>query len=152
MSQNKAVVTTVTSSSPTDGAPPSPDPDAGPARRRPKPMSYGATELNGVPSLHVQIATPEPSHYERANGENGENGNGYGFSGFDDDDIDDMEDVGGESRAERQHRHTRRPLTRRVVALHEQVLHPRTGHHIALLRVPHSARHMGMVSLNLLIS
>lgn len=52
-----------------------------------KPRSYGATD--DVPSLHVQIATPEPGQFG--------NGNGYGFSGFDDD-LDDMEDVGGESR------------------------------------------------------
>jgi hypothetical protein len=42
-----------------------------------------------VPSLHVQIATPEPGQFS--------NGNGYGYSGFEDD-LDDLEDIGGESR------------------------------------------------------
>lgn len=65
-------------------------------------MAYGATGKldRNVPSLHVQIATPEPSHYVH---ENGENSNGYGFSGFNDDmddAMDDLEDIGGESYAQ----------------------------------------------------
>lgn len=144
MSSDAFVAAAVTSSSPTSGAPPSPDPDA--ETRRPPRPNYGATGST-TPALHVQIATPEPSQH----GQSGINGNGYSnYSGYDDDSIDDMEEIGGESlqMAQTCATPTRlglHSLTHRVVPLHDQVLPSGAAYYAPLLWRPHRYRHLGMV-------
>ncbi|BEJ16807.1 hypothetical protein CspHIS471_0602080 [Cutaneotrichosporon sp. HIS471] len=76
MSQDPVVAAAVRTRSP------SPSSSGSSSLLRPRHKSYGATD---TPSLHVQIATPDPSQF---------NGNGaYGYSGFEED-LEDMVDIG----------------------------------------------------------